>query len=415
MCCAVTASVVFVINLVFTVWAVKTSGPFNGTITLQAGSCETTKKLTVGLHLLINILSTLLLGASNYSMQCLSAPTRDEVDRAHSRGIWLDIGVPSIRNMRNISMRNIVLWWLLALSSAPLHLLYNSAVFSTLSVSRYQVYIVSTDFVNGAPFDLSLGNSRQYYGQGELQGDLVPRFQSLLLYYQQHLSAFTRLENEACIEAYSPSIQSEYSDVILVSSTSNPNKSNSFIDGAFGVESTVLFPRANVTNTWICFLEFQDQYSSEFSDTCDISQVKENAQDWQIPCGAPEMDPAIPSESTEITASINYCLTVPAQEQCRLQLSRDIIIIVIVCNLVKAICMGLIAWDTNSRPLVTVGDAIASFLSRPDPSTEGSCMVGKDGFGRNQQWARRPAQWAHEVTRWYKVVSTRRWIASILL
>lgn len=89
-CGTVTALVVFVINVVLTLWAIRKSEVKNGISTIQRGSCDDAKQLMVGIHLIINILSTLLLGASNYSMQCLSSPTRGEIDKAHGKGIWLD-------------------------------------------------------------------------------------------------------------------------------------------------------------------------------------------------------------------------------------------------------------------------------------------------------------------------------------
>lgn len=79
--------------------------------------------MNTGIHLAINALSTILLSSSNYCMQCLSAPTRKELDNAHSKGKWLDIGVMSTRNLRGIATKRVVLWWLLGISSLPLHLL----------------------------------------------------------------------------------------------------------------------------------------------------------------------------------------------------------------------------------------------------------------------------------------------------
>ena len=67
---------------------------------LWEGDCERVRQINVGVHLVINLLSTTMLSSSNYCMQCLSAPTRNEVDKAHAHGIWLDIGVPSLRNLR---------------------------------------------------------------------------------------------------------------------------------------------------------------------------------------------------------------------------------------------------------------------------------------------------------------------------
>lgn len=56
-------------------------------------------------------------------MQCLSAPTRKEVDEAHAQGKWLDIGVPSVRNLTNIAKPRVAMWLGLGLTSLPLHLM----------------------------------------------------------------------------------------------------------------------------------------------------------------------------------------------------------------------------------------------------------------------------------------------------
>lgn len=85
------------------------------------GSCQTAKETSRWVHFLINAISTLLLGASNYCMQVLSSPTRSELVRAHSRKIWLHIGVPNTRNLWHIGKDRSLLWILLFLSSVPLH------------------------------------------------------------------------------------------------------------------------------------------------------------------------------------------------------------------------------------------------------------------------------------------------------
>jgi hypothetical protein len=94
-----------------------------GRLTIYEGNCSKVRKMNTGIHLLINVLSTLLLGASNYCMQCASAPTREEIDKAHNEKKWLDIGVLSWRNLRYISTSRLIIWVLLAFSSLPLHLL----------------------------------------------------------------------------------------------------------------------------------------------------------------------------------------------------------------------------------------------------------------------------------------------------
>jgi hypothetical protein len=108
-------------NLAITIWGSIASKENQGL--LDAGDCDRIKRVNTGIHLLINVFSTVLLGGSNYCMQCLSAPTRKEIDRAHAAGTWLDIGIPSFRNLRYIRRRRVALWFLLGLSSLPLHLL----------------------------------------------------------------------------------------------------------------------------------------------------------------------------------------------------------------------------------------------------------------------------------------------------
>jgi hypothetical protein len=115
------ALIVFVINLVITVWRLATHAESRGI--LKEGECGHIKSLNSGLHVLINVLSTILLSGSNYCMQCLSAPTRGEVDKAHAARKWLDIGVPSVRNLRHINPWRTVLWFLLGMRYVPLHLL----------------------------------------------------------------------------------------------------------------------------------------------------------------------------------------------------------------------------------------------------------------------------------------------------
>lgn len=121
--CTCTAAFVLLLNTVFTIWGTQALPMQGGFGTLIEGNCSKVKRWGSWLHVVINALSTLLLGASNYCMQYLTSPTREEVDEAHAGGRWLDIGIPSVRNLRRISWSRIILWSLLGLSSVPLHLM----------------------------------------------------------------------------------------------------------------------------------------------------------------------------------------------------------------------------------------------------------------------------------------------------
>ena len=115
---------VFVMNLSWSTWAIKHYNTTDGVGTMYRGNCGTVKTLNLWLHLAINVISTLLLGSSNYCMQLLVAPTPSEVQKAHERSKWLDIGIPSFRNLWWIARRSWIVWSCLWLSSALLHLLY---------------------------------------------------------------------------------------------------------------------------------------------------------------------------------------------------------------------------------------------------------------------------------------------------
>jgi hypothetical protein len=114
---------VFVANVSLTAYVYSKYSSENGVGLIYNGDCSFVNKLDQWVHLLINILSTGMLSASNYYMQLQAAPTRADVDRAHKVGKWLDIGVPSIKNLAYISGWRRFSWFVLALSSIPIHLM----------------------------------------------------------------------------------------------------------------------------------------------------------------------------------------------------------------------------------------------------------------------------------------------------
>ena len=112
-----------VLNIIITSWAVSKFGLSGQIGTIHTDDCAKIKRTGLWLHIAINILSTMLLGASNYYMQCLSSPTRQEVDKAHAQRIWLDVGIQSIRNLGRIQKTRMFLWICLAATSIPLHIM----------------------------------------------------------------------------------------------------------------------------------------------------------------------------------------------------------------------------------------------------------------------------------------------------
>lgn len=94
-----------------------------------------------------------------------------------------------------------------------------------------------------------------------------------------------------------------------------------------------------------------------------------------------------------------YCRSLPIEEHCELKFSVVILSVVIVCNLVKAACTLMTVWKLNEPTLVTIGDAINSFLQRPDITTA----------------AAKPVKWDHRSGFWFNTASPIRWISTNLL
>ena len=119
--CATTA--VLIVNVSLTLWASTSFFSLSEITTLVDGDCNKVSQWDTWAHLAINVVSMLLLGGSNYTMQCLVAPTREEIDEQHAKAGWLDIGVPSFGNLFKIDWRRGMVWGLLAVSSVPLALM----------------------------------------------------------------------------------------------------------------------------------------------------------------------------------------------------------------------------------------------------------------------------------------------------
>lgn len=132
------------LNVILTIWAVTNHQLVGGISYLYTGSCSEVRDMSLWIHLGINIMSTLLLSGSNCelqithavkwckywkyklvadTMQVLNSPTRKEVDKPHANTKWLDIGIPSIRNLGAMPRSRIIMWTILLLSSVPLHLM----------------------------------------------------------------------------------------------------------------------------------------------------------------------------------------------------------------------------------------------------------------------------------------------------
>ena len=115
---------VLCVNIGLAIYGTTTENGYQGGIAdLKVGPAQEVSRWNTTFHLFINAFSTMLLAASNYTMQVLSSPTRVDIDKVHRKGQWFDLGILSIRNLRRIPRQRAALALALAFSSIPLHLL----------------------------------------------------------------------------------------------------------------------------------------------------------------------------------------------------------------------------------------------------------------------------------------------------
>lgn len=348
------ASITFVINTVVLIWALKKFKFEHGVAKVFAGDCHQAESINTLIHLAVNALSTTLLSGSNYCMQILCAPTRKEIDEAHAKNRWLDIGVPSMRNLKTVAARKVVIWWLLGLSSIPLHLMYNSVFFSTIAANEYDVVFAYESFIEGGP--QGLYSKAQFANIEDIQAQA---------------KTWDRLEPIACINSYATEFLSTRRNLVAVvqpktSPDGTPLRSMSRNGSVERVIShTFRFdnqkPGTFDFYNWICqapdgntrYGLDASEMSSSYPCSLKLSKIRTHSDRWH-------------SNGWDI----KYCLSEPVKGECSLNFSLSIVVIVIICNFGKSLLMFLVAFGIRDNPLITIGDAVDSFLNSNDPTTD---------------------------------------------
>ena len=268
---------------------------------------------------------------------------------------------------------------------ASCHLVYTStstvqqAVFSTLCARQFDVAWVSSRFFDGVPLanssnpDLSL--------DANINANTTTMVAEVLEGYQKNQTSSVRLENKAYAHFLNAPIISSVLDLILITNYSNLTTSlynyQPYLDSQLYCEAGGL-----------------DTSNCAFSPASHWELINQNA----------------PYTSEILPISLEYCLSRPIEEHCKLQFSLAIMIVVITCNLIKTICMSWMAWKRDPEPLVTIGDAIASFVNRPDVTTEGNCIAGKARFEGNKCWDLPYSKWRPKRPHLFRAASLRRWV-----
>jgi hypothetical protein len=169
------------------------------------------------------------------------------------------------------------------------------------------------------------------------------------------LDEMTPLE---CINAYSTTFQSTRGNVYLIVE-----------EGVMGVDDAYgFFP--TIERTGSC--------SAETSTKWVYSQYGGEAGT----CLAQEGNRFLPRLQADPTTwtpfgghSVQKCFSEPTGQKCKLNFSVHLAVIVIVFNLVKMLTVLVGIFTLRNDPILTLGDAVTSFLREPDASTSNMCLV----------------------------------------
>ena len=399
----VVAAIVFGVNLGWTIWAKKHYRTLDGIGTIYLGNCISVKRINLWLHLLINSLSTLLLGSSNYCMQLLVAPTHSEVQKAHKKSVWLDIGAPSVRNLQWISKGSVFVWCCLGVSSALLHLLYrhlcraalsglanwigswNSAIFASIPAYKYTAAFTTQDY----------SQHNESWGGVDLD-----RIRSSTI-------GFERLDNTRCIERYINSLNYGKDVVVVTNKTSSANDGNAFL-GSYDLDS---WPYEGL---WICA---SPDIGSRLGDRgCTSDFINPFMNNWTV---VYKNEPYYNSSDIRESVPVLYCLSAGVHskdEGCGVHFSVPIMIFVCILNLIKCLSVCWTAhYNWTAQPFSTTGDAEAFYLQNPDIYTKGISSASRHDFPRGGPWSSEPKIWKPQRLRWYQAASRRRWVVVLVL
>lgn len=243
-----------------------------------------------------------------------------------------------------------------------------------------------------------------------------------------------QLSPSECLKAYATQYVSARGDVLIVQNGSilQPNFTRSdstteqFVPAYNGYALFYhkripfqSYPTQYPSYQWQCSVDIQE-------DRCSLNYSHTDIQSTWLPYGG----------------QVQYCLSEHVLEQCELDFNVQFAILVIISNLAKVICMFLVVWRHDPSTLITLGDAIQSFINRPDPHTQGFCTVPDHLLAVLIRWASRAPQamdalaphdadvnlmqrkfmneprfreWRPPSRRWWSAPSISRWILCTFL
>ena len=258
-------------------------------------------------------------------------------------------------------------------------------MYTSLAVNDFFVAAVTNNHFELGAYSNATGMFNEYrlksynamigieYGGTGYQSDShdILLFTSMLEGYNSSTPNYEDLTPSHCISLYNTNLLSGHRNLFLITNhTPNSAFNDTVLRLSFYRGFQVMPP------SWICRFEPKGKYGC---DTNKVASEVANGLPWLITLNGGEV--------VEVTG----CKSEVTEERCKVQFSLGIMIAVISCNLIKVCSMITTVVRSREPTLVTLGDAIDSFLRIPDPTTMGICFADRQFIEREWKCRSRAA------------------------
>lgn len=235
--------------------------------------------------------------------------------------------------------------------------------------------------------------------------------------YQANLTEYHNLTRLECLNAYSHPLGPE-TNLLLVSSDEEFSErfNSSLLSWGFHNPS----PR-NITHHPLCTLWLSKKkcelLGSFTTEELDEFRLANHSIDY---CLNRPTDPVgVAAQVCYLECSPLIILSMPPSQHLDIKKSPySYILVVAIFNTIKCICILVIIIWKREPTLSVLGDAIASFLSKPDTYTKYLGITSKIEIVRSDKlWSGSkglPLRWESRPSRWCSAATTRRWIFTMV-
>ncbi|KAK2774389.1 hypothetical protein CKAH01_03622 [Colletotrichum kahawae] len=398
----------------------------------HAADCEDTRRVMVVVRFVVGAFATLAIVSSYNFMQLLVSPTREDVDRAHAQRRWMDIGCMSVKNLRFISNPRRVLFGLFALIWIPFHLLAPASVAETARTTPWVTVLATESFLSGGKYDLPGLGLGAYLRDtpGFYPNDLNISVPETVKYIAAHAAGWERLSGRQCLQEYGYWVNvDKRRHVVAVISTDDGdthwsgNISSVWYAGICGFEANKQhLPCGGLT---LGLNMTSDSVNGTYKGVSEseIDGMVDQHDNWIIPWHAKDNLDSTPALRKNLT--VKYCLSEPFPSHCKARISNILLLAVCLLALaMSALCAAAMRIVWGRDRLVSIGDAVDSFIRRPDMTTRDMCTLGWRDFSsttverlrkpKMEGWIHSPRQYVRRRGRWGDSLHISDWMMLLL-